>query len=67
MDSTNDPPVVENNTAEERYEARVDGSLAFLTYEQAGDTITYFHTEVPPALSGRGVGGALARAALDEA
>jgi len=58
---------VKNNQAKSCYEANVDGQLAVLTYERDGDTITYLHTETPASLEGRGVGSALARAALDEA
>lgn len=53
--------------AEHRYEARVDGHLATLTYALDGNTIIYLHTEVPSALEGHGVGARLARTALDEA
>ena len=38
-----------------------------LTYNQQGDTIYFIHTEVPPALEGKGVGGELAKAGLDYA
>jgi predicted GNAT family acetyltransferase len=55
------------NKAEQRFEARVDGALSLLQYDRAGDRITYLHTEVPDALEGRGIGSALARAALDDA
>lgn len=67
MESRDSQVVVENNEAEQRYEVQQDGNIAFLTYERADDTITYFHTETPPALAGHGVGSALARAALEEA
>ena len=51
-----------------RYEAAEDGSLAgFVTYRPGGDVITFLHTEVDPDHEGRGVGGQLARAALDDA
>ncbi len=58
---------VTNNETAQRYEARVDGHLAVLTYERDGNIITYLHTEVPSALSGRGIANQLARTALDEA
>jgi predicted GNAT family acetyltransferase len=51
-----------------RYEVSLDGDLALLAYQWEGDhTIAYLHTEVPEALAGRGVGSALARAALEDA
>lgn len=58
--------VVDDGTAQ-RYEAWVDGMLSILAYERRGDAIIFDHTEVPNALEGRGVGSALARAALDDA
>lgn len=53
-----------------RFEARPDGDgapAAHLDYRQDGGRLTLVHTEVPAALSGRGVGGALVQAALDHA
>jgi predicted GNAT family acetyltransferase len=37
------------------------------TYTRRGDTITFWHTYVPPSMEGHGVGGALARTALEAA
>lgn len=52
----------------DRFEARVDGELAgFVQYIRTPELVVYPHTEVDPAFEGRGVGGALARAALDDA
>lgn len=51
-----------------RYEARLDGDLAgFAEYRRAGRLLVLPHTEVDAAHEGRGVGSALARAALDDA
>jgi len=51
-----------------RFEAWVDGNLAgYASYVRRGDVITFPHTEVTPEYEGTGVGGALARAALDDA
>lgn len=58
---------VTNNDAMQRYEVSVDGLVAFSQYERRGDEIVFVHTEVPEALEGRGIGSALARAALDDA
>lgn len=58
---------VMDNEAEQRFEASVDGTLSLLRYERTDDQITYLHTEVPDELEGRGIGSALARAALDDA
>ncbi len=58
---------VSNNEAEQRYEARVDGRLAILAYQQEGGRIVYTHTEVPEELEGQGIAGKLTRVALDDA
>ena len=58
---------VADNEAGQRYEALVDGQLAVITYRRQGDRIVFIHTEVPEALEGRGIAGAMARVALDEA
>jgi len=59
---------VSDNAGDRRYEARVDGSLAgFAAYRLRGaDVIVFTHTEVDPAHEGQGIGGALARGALDD-
>ncbi|MFZ1485939.1 GNAT family N-acetyltransferase [Nostocoides sp.] len=60
-------PEITNNEAEHRYEARIDGALAgFAEYQLTDELIVFTHTEVDPAFEGRGVGGALARFALDD-
>ena len=57
---------VSDNRDELRFEARVDGELAgYAAYELADDLIMFTHTEVDDAFEGHGVGGALARGALD--
>lgn len=62
-------PVVEvvDNPDARRYEAFVDGELAgFLLYEPGPRRVVLVHTEVDPAFEGHGVGGRLARFALDD-
>jgi predicted GNAT family acetyltransferase len=51
-----------------RFEFEEDGQIAYLEFE-ADDLgwITLLHTEVPPSLRGRGIGGILARTALEYA
>lgn len=52
----------------QRFEITADGAAAgILEYQLRGSTATMYHTEVYPAFGGRGLGGRLARAALDEA
>lgn len=61
-------PTIIDDTAAQRYEARLDGELAgFLEYRLAGTRRILLHTEVLEAFGGRGVGAALARHALDAA
>jgi predicted GNAT family acetyltransferase len=51
-----------------RFEAHVDGELAgFAEYKRTDDLVVFPHTEVDPGFEGRGIGSALARAALDDA
>jgi uncharacterized protein len=58
---------VTNHADRQRFEVQIGDQLAVLIYRQQGGAITLIHTEVPEALSGRGVGAALAKAALDYA
>jgi uncharacterized protein len=58
---------VTDNPEQSRYEVSVDGALAgFAAYRIHGDRIVFTHTEVDDAWEGKGVGGALARGALDD-
>jgi predicted GNAT family acetyltransferase len=53
---------------QKHFEAVVDGVTAGkAVYIRTPDLIVFTHTEVEPAFEGRGVGSALARAALDQA
>lgn len=56
---------VRDNIALNRFELDVEGRLAVTYYSKQGNIITFTHTEVPPELSGKGVGSALARGALE--
>lgn len=56
-----------NNEGARRFEITVDGHTGFLKYAKNGDRIELIHTEVPPELGGRGLGGVLAKFALDHA
>jgi hypothetical protein len=61
------PVAVAHNQAAQRFEVVVDDLLCRADYERDGDTLRFHHTEVPPALGGRGIAAALVRAALDHA
>lgn len=53
---------------EQCYEARVDGERAgFLAYRRTDGLVILTETQVAAAHEGRGIGGTLARAALDDA
>jgi uncharacterized protein len=57
---------VRNNTEHHRFELDADGHTAVAYYQLSpGGVITFTHTEVPQELSGRGIGSALARGALE--
>ena len=59
---------VSNNKTEYRYEVWVDGELAGYTqYALLRGRIAFLHTEVYESFEGMGLGGRLARAALDDA
>lgn len=61
-------PQVSDNTAESRFEIRTDAGLAgFAEYQlrDGGATVAFVHTVIDPAFEGQGLGGKLARAALD--
>ncbi len=62
------PPVnVEHCPERQRFEARVQGWLCRAEYRLHGGVMHLVHTEVPPALEGRGIAARLVRAALDHA
>jgi uncharacterized protein len=59
---------IRNNERDSQYETNIDGHIAYVAYEmEHPDRIVFTHTHVPEALGGRGVGGALAKFALDDA
>ena len=60
-------PTVEVRHEEERsrFIARVDGVEGVLDYARRPGVITLTHTEVPPAIGGRGVAAALVCRALE--
>jgi predicted GNAT family acetyltransferase len=59
---------VRNNPAEYRYELWADGELAGYTqYGLGRGRIAFVHTKVYEAYEGLGLGGRLARTALDDA
>lgn len=61
------PARVVKNEDKNQFEVEGTDGLATLTYRETGDRITLLHTEVAPELAGKGLGGVLARGALDYA
>lgn len=58
---------VRDDRAGQRYELLVDGELAGeLVYRTRDQLVTLIHTEVTPALEGRGLGEKLVESALDD-
>jgi uncharacterized protein len=62
-----DTVVVTDNQGASRFETRVEGEVAELTYRLRAGRLVLIHTEVPPSLGGRGIGGRLVQAAIDRA
>lgn len=62
------PPQVVDVPERSRFEIRSGGEPAgFAAYRIRPGVITFTHTEIDDAFAGRGLGGALVRAALDAA
>jgi predicted GNAT family acetyltransferase len=57
---------VTDNPAEHRFELKAGDHVAVAYYTLAPGVITFTHTEVPTALSGKGIGSKLARGALEQ-
>ena len=55
-----------NDEARHRYVLETGSGMAIAAYLRADDTITFTHTEVPPALQGGGIASRLVRFALDD-
>jgi predicted GNAT family acetyltransferase len=59
--------VIWDHPDEHRLVATVDGETAELQYERRDGHLVVTHTLVPDAISGRGIGSELARAAVEHA
>jgi predicted GNAT family acetyltransferase len=58
---------VVDNPDQSRFEIHVDGQLAgFTQYREADGVVDFVHTEIDDAYEGQGLGGQLARSALDQ-
>ena len=58
---------VTDDQAGARLDLSADGYLAELVYRRNGSRLVLLHTAVPAELAGRGIGGQLARAAVEKA
>lgn len=65
-DMTGSDESVTENPAARRFEMRVSGHLAIVEYREVDGVLDLVHTEVPDALSGRGVGSRLAQGVFDQ-
>jgi predicted GNAT family acetyltransferase len=58
----------QTSVSRSRFEFEENGEVAYLEVEMDGNGwMTLYHTEVPPAMRGKGVAGTLARTALEHA
>lgn len=55
------------NSEANRLELEIEGSTALIEYKLSHQTLFLIHTEVPPALEGKGVGSAIVQKALQYA
>jgi uncharacterized protein len=61
-------PTVTHNTDKRQFELRIDDTLSIVTYFKPDEqTLALAHTEVDPALEGRGVGSSLVKQVLEYA
>ncbi|HEX9984651.1 MAG TPA: GNAT family N-acetyltransferase [Thermoanaerobaculia bacterium] len=58
---------IRHNEAESRFETTIDGHTAVAEYLLGDGRITFTHTHVPSELGGKGIGGQLAKTALEHA
>ena len=56
---------IEHDPAAHRFFTSVESVQAHLDYLRGGDVVTITHTRVPEAVGGRGIAGALVKAAMD--
>jgi predicted GNAT family acetyltransferase len=59
--------VVENDDKAQQFRLNIDGQVALIQYALSNGTILFTHTEVPPALEGKGLAARLAKTALEYA
>ena len=67
MSETKSPLEIRHNVAASRFEATVNGQLCVAGYQLVDGVMRMNHTEVPPALEGRGTAARLVQAAFEYA
>lgn len=65
--SSSDSPNVVHNETESRFEVKLEDDSGILLYEMVDDVMDILSVQVPPAHRKRGIGSAIAKAALDYA
>lgn len=58
---------IDHDRTAHRFGTQVEGAHCVLDYTLGSGVMTITHTEVPPAVGGRGIASALVQAALDTA
>ena len=67
MSTESSQVVVRNNSDALRYELVIDDDVVGgIDYRRSHDAVVLIHTEVSPALAGRGLGGQLVAGALED-
>jgi predicted GNAT family acetyltransferase len=64
---TDDAKTPVDDPEHRQFVVEADGREAYLSYREQDGRLVLVHTEVPDELAGRGIGGALVRAALRRA
>lgn len=67
MPPASDRAEVRHDPGSFRFLTEAEGHAAILEYRVSGDTMELTHTLVPEPISGRGIAGALVRAAFEHA
>ena len=65
--TTNEVNPVRDNPEQNRFELATNAGLAVADYRKDGHLLIIYHTEVPVAVRGQGIGEQLVRGVLNEA
>lgn len=56
---------VRDNPSTQRFELATEAGVAYVSYRVTGGVVSLDHTEVPDALTGRGIGATLVKGTLE--